>query len=221
MTDEEVSANIAEPPPVGQSVIVPRVSKCSLFHVIGHNRWTCPLRATTSTFFHCWFVHSLGHPSNLLTDPLPRYCRFIGPSVVIPTEHNAPLIADDPPVNHPTTDSTTAVETGLPVVANQEPPPRPQHGGKTPRIRTNTVPIDVEQAIYIVFDLETTGFNSERNYIIDIACEMVTASGNIIPDSKYCSLVKPPTPIPRLITNLTRITYGMVRSRPDFNVIGN
>jgi DNA polymerase III subunit epsilon len=88
-------------------------------------------------------------------------------------------------------------------------------------IQTNTVPIDVERAIYIVFDLETTGFSPECNYIIDIACEMVTVGGNIIPDSKYSSLVKPPTPIPRLITTLTSIIYGMVHSRKDFNVIGN
>jgi DNA polymerase III alpha subunit (gram-positive type) len=50
---------------------------------------------------------------------------------------------------------------------------------------------------------------------------MVTAGGNIIPDSKYCSLVKPPTPIPRLIANRTSIIYGMVHSQPDFNLIGH
>jgi hypothetical protein len=193
-----------------------------LMPFIRHNRRTCPLRATPGTFFHCRFVHSMGHPSNLLTDPVPRYGSFLGPLVVIPIEHNAPLIADnDPPMNQPRTDSTTAVEKGLPVVVNHEPPPRPQHDGKTPRIRTNTVPIDVERAIYIVFELEATGFIPERNYIIDIACEMVTAGGSIIPGSKYHSLVKPPTLILRLITNLTSIAYGMVRSRPDFNVIGN
>jgi hypothetical protein len=134
MTDEVVPANLVETPPVGQHVIVPRVSKCSLCNVIGHNCQTCPLRATTSTFFHCHLVHSMGHPSNLLTDPLPQYCRFIGPSVVIPTEHNALLIADNPPINQPTADSTTAVKTGLPVVVNHEPRPQPQHGGKTPHI---------------------------------------------------------------------------------------
>jgi hypothetical protein len=63
------------------------------------------------------------------------------------------LIADNPPNNQPTADSTTAIVKGLPVAVNHEPPPQPQHGGKTPcTIQTNTVAIHVKQTIYVVFD---------------------------------------------------------------------
>lgn len=56
---------------------------------------------------------------------------------------------------------------------------------------------------YVVFDLETTGFNPEENAIIEIAA--LKYNNNTLVDS-FSSLVNPNIPIPKKITKLTGIT---------------
>jgi len=65
---------------------------------------------------------------------------------------------------------------------------------------------------FIVVDVETTGSDSKRNRITDIACVTVLG-GEII--SEFSSLVNPHQSIPPFISRMTGITYDMVFNAPE------
>ena len=69
---------------------------------------------------------------------------------------------------------------------------------------------------YVVFDLETTGFSSIKDKIIEIGA--VKVENGVITD-KFSTLVNPKVPIPFEITNLTGITDDMVMEAPDIETI--
>ena len=69
---------------------------------------------------------------------------------------------------------------------------------------------------YVVFDIETTGFSSIRDRIIEIGA--VKVSGGKITD-RFSTFVNPGRPIPFEITNLTSITDEMVMEYPEIGVI--
>jgi len=68
---------------------------------------------------------------------------------------------------------------------------------------------------YTVIDIETTGF-ANSSEIIEIAA--VRVRDNAIVD-EFETLIKPNTPIPHNITNLTGITNAMVKNAPSFEQI--
>lgn len=69
---------------------------------------------------------------------------------------------------------------------------------------------------YIVFDIETTGFSSIRDRIIEIGA--VKVEGGKIVD-RFSTFVNPKRPIPFEITNLTGITDEMVMEYPGIEEI--
>ena len=69
---------------------------------------------------------------------------------------------------------------------------------------------------YVVFDIETTGFSSVEDRIIEIGAVKVH-NGEII--DSYSTFVNPGIPIPFEITNLTGITDDMVIESPGIDVI--
>ncbi len=64
---------------------------------------------------------------------------------------------------------------------------------------------------YVVFDIETTGFNPQKNKIIEIGAVKVV--GGEITD-RFSTFVNPSEPIPYRITQLTSITDKMVEDAP-------
>ncbi|MCR5602637.1 MAG: PHP domain-containing protein, partial [Lachnospiraceae bacterium] len=64
---------------------------------------------------------------------------------------------------------------------------------------------------YVVFDIETTGFNPVRNNIIEIGAVKVV-NGEI--KDRFSTFVNPKEPIPYRITQLTTITDSMVEDAP-------
>ncbi len=69
---------------------------------------------------------------------------------------------------------------------------------------------------YIVFDIETTGFSSIRDRIIEIGAVKVV-DGEIV--DKFSTFVNPKRPIPFEITNLTSITDEMVMGSPTIETV--
>ena len=69
---------------------------------------------------------------------------------------------------------------------------------------------------YVVFDLETTGFSSAKDKIIEIGAVKVE-NGEIT--DKYSTFVNPKIPIPFRITQLTSITDEMVMESPEIETI--
>ncbi len=77
--------------------------------------------------------------------------------------------------------------------------------------------LTIDEAVFTVIDLETTGFNPENNSIIEIAA--IKYQGNIIVD-KYWQLIKPDYGLlPTHITNLTGITNAMVIDQPKIDEV--
>jgi len=70
----------------------------------------------------------------------------------------------------------------------------------------------IREIPFIVVDVETTGSDSKKNRITDIACVTVK-DGEII--SEYESLVNPHQSIPPFISQMTGITYDMVINAPE------
>ncbi len=69
---------------------------------------------------------------------------------------------------------------------------------------------------YVVFDIETTGFSSSRNRIIEIGAVKVI-DGKI--KDKFSAFVNPDVPIPFEIEQLTGINDSMVLPHPKIDVI--
>ena len=72
--------------------------------------------------------------------------------------------------------------------------------------------LDLRDATYVVYDLETTGFSSNYNEIIEVAAAKVR-NGQIV--DEFSTFVKPKREIGRLITELTSITNDDVRTAPS------
>ena len=70
----------------------------------------------------------------------------------------------------------------------------------------------IEEETYVVFDLETTGFNPHHNQIIEIGATKIE-SGQIV--DSYQSFVNPEVSIPNRITELTGINDSMVVDAPS------
>ena len=68
----------------------------------------------------------------------------------------------------------------------------------------------------VVFDIETTGFGSVNDQIIEIGAVKVV-NGQIV--DKYSTFINPDIPIPYHITQLTSITDDMVMDSPKIDVI--
>lgn len=76
--------------------------------------------------------------------------------------------------------------------------------------------IDLEEATYCVYDIETTGLSSNFDEIIEIgACKI--KHGIII--EEFSSFVKPTVKISEFTTNLTSITQDDVRNAPTIDVV--
>lgn len=80
----------------------------------------------------------------------------------------------------------------------------------------NATDIQLDEASYVVFDIETTGLSVTSNKIIEIAAVRYEHGREI---NRYSSFVQPHEPIPYHITKLTNISDDMVRDAPDIDQV--
>ena len=73
--------------------------------------------------------------------------------------------------------------------------------------------------LYVVLDLETTGFSRSNCHIIELAAEILAPNGVAMEDSVFSSLIKPPQPIPSIVVELTGITQEMVETQHTFKEV--
>jgi DNA polymerase-3 subunit alpha (Gram-positive type) len=83
----------------------------------------------------------------------------------------------------------------------------------------NVSSIDWDKVVYVVFDLETTGRMRQCSEIIELAAVILDENGIQIEDATFIEFVKPTTPIPQVITQLTNITNDMVSGAESFSVV--
>ncbi len=76
--------------------------------------------------------------------------------------------------------------------------------------------LDLDQARYCVFDIETTGLSTRFDSIIEFG-GVILENGEI--KERLQLFIKPAEPIPSYITQLTHITNEMVENQPDFHTI--
>ena len=81
---------------------------------------------------------------------------------------------------------------------------------------TNPKDLGIEEETYVVFDIETTGFDPFNDKIIEIGA--VKMKGKEIID-EFSEFVNPKIPIPKEIVKLTSITDEMVKDAPDIKTI--
>jgi DNA polymerase-3 subunit alpha (Gram-positive type) len=79
-------------------------------------------------------------------------------------------------------------------------------------IAYNSKDIDLEQASYVVFDVETTGLSAVYDTIIELAGVRIQ-QGEIV--DRFESFANPHHPLSETTTNLTGITDDMVRDAPE------
>ena len=65
----------------------------------------------------------------------------------------------------------------------------------------------------IIYDTETTGIDSKKDRIIEIA------AFDPVLNKTYCKLVNPKMPIPETSTQITGITDEMIQDAPTFDII--
>jgi DNA polymerase III epsilon subunit-like protein len=81
--------------------------------------------------------------------------------------------------------------------------------------------VDWDKVLYVVFDLETTGRSRQRDEIIEVAAVILDHFGVPIEDAVFAQFVRPTTPIPPFITELTSITNDDVRTAERFPSVGD
>lgn len=81
----------------------------------------------------------------------------------------------------------------------------------TPRGTVDHLHLPLEEAAYVVFDIETTGGNPDRNGITEI---FAIRYRNGKPAETFYSMVNPKIPIPPIVRRMTGITNAMVKDAP-------
>ena len=69
---------------------------------------------------------------------------------------------------------------------------------------------------YVVLDIETTGFNPEKDQIIEVAVCKVK-DGNIV--DEYTAFVNPKEVIPPVTAEITKITNDMLKEAETIDVV--
>jgi hypothetical protein len=83
----------------------------------------------------------------------------------------------------------------------------------------NTPTVDLDKVLYIVFDLETIGRSRQHSEIIELAAQILDPNGIPVEEAIFSELIKPNTPIPPMITELTAFTNNMVSTAECFSEV--
>lgn len=91
---------------------------------------------------------------------------------------------------------------------------------KVPPTATQGSKLDMGKCVFIIFDLETTGFSSTSDDIIELSADVTGRDGVPLEDGGFNRLVNPRRTIPTIVTELTGITDEMVSNEDTFDVAG-
>ncbi len=87
---------------------------------------------------------------------------------------------------------------------------------KASREMLGKLDLNFDESTYIVFDIETTGGNPEKNGITEI-CALKVHKGEVV--QKFYTLVNPERSIPPIVRRMTNITNQMVRNAPKIDEV--
>jgi DNA polymerase-3 subunit epsilon len=76
--------------------------------------------------------------------------------------------------------------------------------------------LKLDQIAYVVFDIETTGLDAERDAIIEIGAQKYK-NGELI--GEMSSFIACPFPIPEAATRISGITDNMLEGAPDIRIV--
>ena len=99
------------------------------------------------------------------------------------------------------------------------PPPQVLEQGTDQAVFVDGHDYALDECVYVVIDLETTGFSRTLDHIIEIALEVLTYEGIAVEDGNYSSLVRPPRPVPNVVSQLTGISDDMVKDQRPFSTV--
>ncbi|WP_022820025.1 PolC-type DNA polymerase III [Fusobacterium russii] len=81
---------------------------------------------------------------------------------------------------------------------------------------TNPMDLDIDEAEFVIFDIETLGLNAHKNEIIEIGAVKIKA-GRIV--ERFGQLINPNKKVPKNITEITKITDDMLRGMPTIETV--
>ena len=152
---------------------------------------------------------------------LPHKCRQRTMNISIPPQQNEENVAVGSAVFQGTTEGVVLRDNPLlknlkRIQKRQRPPSRFPQSNANQAVLPSHNTIVPEECIYVVIDLETTGLSHKLNNIIELAAEILLYDGVPIEDGSYSSLIRPPSTIPAVVSELTGITQEMVMDKPRF-----
>jgi len=119
---------------------------------------------------------------------------------------------NSPPPKKNTSERSKSSKRAASKARKRDEGPPPKASGKMVKLLDQSF----DEATYIVFDIESTGGNPQKNGITEI-CALKVRAGEVL--QKFYTLVNPERSIPPIVRKMTNITNQMVKDAPKIDEV--